>query len=203
MAIEELEGAGASGSCARVQELEGELLAARQARERAEELVEKAREGSVWSTTWEEVRRVIVDGVERVIAERDERERLLAAGEVAAQAERVARGVVEYALKGVRAAEEVREQAEVALREAERRRAEAGEQQRRTEWLIEQRRAAPQQGPLACAERSCRVSWPPSAARPSMWRTNRPSAFGAPSGCAPSAPATPRFCLLPGACPLR
>ncbi len=122
---------------------------ARQARERAEELIEKARAGSVWSTTWEEVRRVLADGVERIIAGRDEGERRVAAGEVAAQAERVARGVVEYALKGVRAAEDVREEADAALREAERRRAEAGEQQDRTEWLIEQRRAASQQGPLA------------------------------------------------------
>ena len=146
--IEELEGTR-ERELARVQELEEELVAARQARERAEELLEKAREGSVWSTTWEEVRRVIVDGVERVIAQRDERDRLAAAGEVAAEAERVARGVVEYALKGVRAAEEVRTEAEAALREAERRRAGAGEQQRRTEWLIEQRRAAPRQGPLA------------------------------------------------------
>jgi chromosome segregation protein len=134
---------------ARVSELDGELLLARQARDRAEELVEKAREGSVWSTTWEEVRRVLVDGVERIIAGRDERERLTAAGEVAAQAERVARGVVEYALKGVRAAEEVREQAQVALGEAERAHAQAGERLARTEWLIEQRRAATQQGPLA------------------------------------------------------
>ena len=134
---------------ARVAELDRELLLARQARERAEELVEKAREGSVWSTTWEEVRRVLVDGVERIIAGRDERERLTAAGEVAAHAERVARGVVEYALKGVRAAEEVREQAQVALREAERARAQAGERQARTEWLIEQRRSASDQGPLA------------------------------------------------------
>jgi chromosome segregation protein len=134
---------------ARVGELDTELLLARQARERAEELVEKAREGSVWSTTWEEVRRVLVDGVERIIAARDERERLTAAGEVAAQAERVARGVVEYALKGVRAAEEVREQAQVALGEAERAHAQAAERQARTEWLIEQRRAASEQGPLA------------------------------------------------------
>ena len=146
--LEKLEGARGH-ELARAQELEGELLAARQARERAEELVEKAREGSVWSTTWEEVRRVIADGVERVVAQRDEDERLRLTREVAAQAERVARGVVEYALKGVRAAEEVREEAEAALREAERRRSEAGEQQRRTEWLIEQRRAAPRQGPLA------------------------------------------------------
>jgi len=52
-------------------------------------------------------------------------------------------------LKGVRAAEEVREAAEAALREAERRRSEAGERLARTEWLIEQRRVAAQQGPLA------------------------------------------------------
>ncbi len=134
---------------ARVAELDGELMLARQARERAEELVEKAREGSVWSTTWEEVRRVLVDGVERMIAGRDERERRTAAAEVAAHAERVARGVVEYALKGVRAAEEVREQAQVVLAEAERARAQAGERQARTEWLIEQRRASFEQGPLA------------------------------------------------------
>jgi chromosome segregation protein len=146
--LEGLQGAGEL-EAARVQELEGELLAARRARARADELVEKAREGSVWSATWQEVRRVIEEGVKRVLAKPSERERLVAAGEVAAQAEHVARGVVEYALKGVRAAEEVREQAEAALRQAERRRAEAGEQQRRTQWLIEQRRAAPQQGPLA------------------------------------------------------
>ena len=46
-----------------VTELEQELLAAQQARTRAEELVEQAREGSVWSATWEEVRRVIEEGV--------------------------------------------------------------------------------------------------------------------------------------------
>jgi chromosome segregation protein len=134
---------------ARVEELERELLAARQARVRADELVEQAREGSVWSATWAEVRRVIEEGVKRVLAQPDERERLAAAGEVAARAEHVARGVVEYALKGVRAAEDVREEAEAALREAERRCSGAIEQQRRTQWLIEQREGAPEQGPLA------------------------------------------------------
>ena len=133
----------------RLREVEEELRAARRERERTEELVEKAREGSVWSTTWAEVRRVIEDGVKRVLAQPGERERELAAREVADQAEQVARGVVEYALKGVRAAEEVRERAEAALRDAERQCAQAGEQQQRTQWLIEQRRAAPRQGPLA------------------------------------------------------
>ena len=129
--------------------LEEELADAQKARERAEALVEEARRGSVWSTTWEEVRRVIAEGVERVIAEHEGPARLLAAREVSAQAERVARGVVEFALKGVRAAEEVREEAEVSLREVERRRSQAGEQKARAEWLIEQRRAASQEGPLA------------------------------------------------------
>jgi chromosome segregation protein len=129
--------------------LASELLAARQARARADELVEQAREGSVWSSTWKEVRRVIEDGVKRVLAQPGERERIAAAGEVAAQAEHVARGVVEYALKGVRAAEQGRERAEATLRDVERRWTEAGEQQRRTQWLIEQRRAASQLGPLA------------------------------------------------------
>jgi chromosome segregation protein len=146
--LEELIGAG-ERERAQVQELQGELLAAQQARARAVELVEQAREGSVWTVTWKEVRRVIEVGVKRVLAQPDERERLLAAGEVAAEAEHVARGVVEYALKGVRAAELIREETEATLRELERRLAEAGERERRTQWLIEQRRAAPQQGPLA------------------------------------------------------
>ncbi|MGO8904566.1 MAG: chromosome segregation SMC family protein [Solirubrobacteraceae bacterium] len=133
----------------RVRLLEGGLVGARQARERSEQMVEKAREGSVWSETWQEVRRVIEDGVEHVIAQRDERARREAAAEVSATAERVARGVVEYALKGVRAAEEAREEAEATLRDAERRRAEAAESQRRIEWLIEQRRAGAREGPLA------------------------------------------------------
>jgi len=144
----ELQGTSAR-EAGRVEGLEGELRAARHARARADQLLEKTREGSVWSSTWDEVRRVIVDGVKRVLAQPDERARTAAAGDVAKEAEHVARGVVEYALKGVRAAEEVREEAEAALREAERRWADAGEQQRRTDWMIAQRRAAPPQGPLA------------------------------------------------------
>jgi chromosome segregation protein len=146
--IEELERTHAE-QLAHARRLEDELRAAREARARADELVESAREGDVWSTTWQEVRRLIVEGVERVIAQPDEHERQLGAAEVAAKAERVARGVVEYALKGVRSAEEAREEAEAGLRGVERARAEAGEQQRRTEWLIEQRRAVHRQGPLA------------------------------------------------------
>ncbi len=132
-----------------LKDAETRLAAAREERSRAEGLVEQAREGSVWSSTWQEVRRVIEQGVKRLLAEPDEQRRVSAASEVAARAEEVARGVVEYALKGVRAAEEVRDRAEATLRRAEQECAAAREQERRTQWLIEQRRAAPAQGPLA------------------------------------------------------
>jgi chromosome segregation protein len=128
---------------------EEDLQRARQARARADEMVEQARAGSVWSETWKDVRRVIGEGVRRLLSQRDERERLAGVERVAAEAEEVARGVVEYALKGVRAAEDSREQAEVALREAERHLVEAREAQHRSEWLIEQRRSAAEGGPLA------------------------------------------------------
>src|SRR5207244_1226289 len=57
---------------ARVRELDGELAQARQQRARADALVQKAREGDVWSVTWQEVRRVIADGIERALAAPDE-----------------------------------------------------------------------------------------------------------------------------------
>jgi chromosome segregation protein len=141
--------AEAQRASARVRELEQEVGEAREARARAEELVAQAREGSVWSVTWQEVRRVIADGIKRVLSVPDEHARARAMDEVTDEAEQVARGVVEYALKGVRAAEEVRERAEQKLRESEQRRARAEEEQRRAQWLIEQREAAGAQGPLA------------------------------------------------------
>jgi chromosome segregation protein len=133
----------------RVAELEQEVRAAREARTRAEELVAQAREGSVWSATWQQVRQVIADGVARALRAADERSRAQVASEVTDEAERVARGVVEYALKGARAAEETREQAEEHLRDSEQRRAQAEQERGRAQWLIEQREAAAAQGPLA------------------------------------------------------
>jgi chromosome segregation protein len=107
------------------------------------------REGRVWFASWGEIRQLTEGGSERVLARRNERDRLIAAAELAAQSEHAASGAGERALKDVRAAEEARGEADGALREVERRRAEAGEARRRTEWLIEQRRIAPEQGPLA------------------------------------------------------
>jgi chromosome segregation protein len=107
------------------------------------------RTGRVWFAAWGEVRQLTEGGAERVLARRNERDRLIEASEAAAGSEQVAHAASERLLEALRAAEEARVQAEAALREAERRCAEGREAQRRTEWSIEQRKAAPQQGPLA------------------------------------------------------
>jgi chromosome segregation protein len=107
------------------------------------------RTGRVWFAAWGEVRQLTEGGEERVLARRNERDRLIAASELAIKAEQAAQVQTERILAEVRAAEDARAAAEAALREAERARAEGSEARRRTEWLIEQRKAAPQQGPLA------------------------------------------------------
>ena len=133
----------------RAEELRGALDGAREKRDRAEEMVAKAREGGVWSTTWQEVRSVIEDGLRQALDEPDERARTRALDQVVTRAEEVARGVVEYALKGVHAAEQARDARDRELRDAERALAAAAEEQRRGEWLIDQRRAQSDEGPLA------------------------------------------------------
>ncbi len=138
-----------------VLELAGRLLADAWVVERLEDLPEDfsgiaaTRHGRVWFAAWGEVRQLGEGGSERVLARRNERDRLIAAAELAAQAEHGARAACEQALAQLRAADETRLGADAALREAERAQAEAGEARRRTEWLIEQRRAAPAQGALA------------------------------------------------------
>jgi chromosome segregation protein len=140
---------------AEVIELAGRLLADAWVVERLEDLpqgfdgIAATRTGRVWFAAWGEVRQLTEGGEERVLARRNERDRLIAASELAVQADHAARAASEHVLDEVRAAESARGEAESALREAERGCAEGREAQRRTEWLIEQRRAAPEQGPLA------------------------------------------------------
>jgi chromosome segregation protein len=107
------------------------------------------REGRVWFASWGEVRQLSEGGSERVLARRNERDRLIAAAERAAQGEHAARAACDRALAEVRAAEEARAGADDVVRAAERRRVEAGESRRRADWLIEQRREAPAQGARA------------------------------------------------------
>jgi chromosome segregation protein len=133
----------------RAAQIEVELEAARGDRMRAEERLEAARAGRIWTTTWGEVREVISEGVERVLSLSDKRARELEIGEMADRAERLARGAIEHAFGELSALEQEREQADGTVRERERVLAEVAEAQRKAAWLIEQRRAAPKQGPLA------------------------------------------------------
>ena len=105
--------------------------------------------GRVLFAVWGEVRQVSEGGAERVLARRNERERLIVASETAVQTEQVAGGAVQTALREVSDADDARAEADEALRESERELVEATESERRTGWLIEQRRTAPEQGPLA------------------------------------------------------
>jgi chromosome segregation protein len=107
------------------------------------------RQGRVWFAAAGEVRQLAGGGSERVLARRNERDRLIASAEQAAQDEHGAGQARELALECANAAEEARSVAEEAARQAERGRIEAAEARRRTEWLIEQRRQAPAQGALA------------------------------------------------------
>jgi chromosome segregation protein len=138
-----------------VLELAGRLLADAWVVERLEELPEDfagiaaTRGGRVWFASLGEVRQLSEGGTERVLARRNERDRLIAQVELAAQAEQLAGSACERLLAELRAADETRMAADGALREAERELAEAGEARRQTEWLIEQRRTAPAQGALA------------------------------------------------------
>ncbi|HEX5307466.1 MAG TPA: AAA family ATPase [Solirubrobacteraceae bacterium] len=107
------------------------------------------RGGRVLFAGWGELRQVAEGGSERVLARRNERDALIGQSEHAAAAEHAAQVALEQALEHVREADVQRDGADSALREADRRLAEAAEQQRKAGWLIEQRRAAPEQGPLA------------------------------------------------------
>jgi len=107
------------------------------------------RAGRVLFGAWGEVRQLSEGGTERVLARRNERERLLHGVERAAQAEQQARAACEQALAELRAADQARAEADGLLRASERAQAEAGEAKRRSEWLIEQRRAQPDAGSQA------------------------------------------------------
>ncbi|HTA13339.1 MAG TPA: AAA family ATPase, partial [Solirubrobacteraceae bacterium] len=105
--------------------------------------------GRVLFASWGELRQVTEGGAERVLARRNERDSLIAQSERAVAAEHGARTAVEQALVQAREAEQARDQADGALRDSERSLADALEAQRRAARLIEQRKAAPEQGPLA------------------------------------------------------
>jgi chromosome segregation protein len=105
------------------------------------------RSGRAWFAAHREMRQAPEGGEDRVLAERHRRDELIAATEAAAGAERAAAAAAEEEAAGVAAADEARAQADGALRAALRERDVAAEEVRRAEWLIEQRRSAPDEGP--------------------------------------------------------
>jgi chromosome segregation protein len=107
------------------------------------------RAGRAWSTVSRELRQVAAGGAERVLAERNRRDRLIADSERAVQAEQVAIAAVERLGEAVVAADAAREETDRAARQADRDRSAAAEALRRAAWLIEQRRQAPQEGAAA------------------------------------------------------
>jgi chromosome segregation protein len=107
------------------------------------------RSGRVWSPRTCELRQLPAGGEDRVLAERNRRDELVAASDGAARAEHAALAEVERASAAVAAAEAARDEADRADRTAGRARDEAAEAERHAGWLIEQRRSGPDEGPAA------------------------------------------------------
>ena len=107
------------------------------------------RGGRVWSGPSKELRQAPAVGEDRVLAERNRRERLVAASESAARAELDAVGALERASGAAGEAESARDRATGEHRAAVHARDEAAEAERRLAALIERRRAAPDDGPNA------------------------------------------------------
>jgi chromosome segregation protein len=143
------------GGSAAVLELAGKLLADAWVVESLEGLsdgfrgVASTRSGRVLFAQWGELRQVSEGGAERVLARRNERDQLIEQSEQAVAGEYEARASVELALERSREANEARDRADGVLRESDRHLGEAREAQRKAVWLIEQRKTAPDHGPLA------------------------------------------------------
>ncbi|HYM57383.1 MAG TPA: AAA family ATPase, partial [Solirubrobacteraceae bacterium] len=107
------------------------------------------RSGRVWSPRTCELRQLPGGAEDRLLAERNRRDELVAGADRAAGAEHAALAQVERAAAAVAAADAARDAADRAARAAARARDEAAEAERHAGWLIEQRRSAPDEGPAA------------------------------------------------------
>jgi chromosome segregation protein len=105
------------------------------------------RAGRLWAPAAHELRQLSAGGEDRVLAERNRRAALVAEVDAAARAEHVALVAVQRATHEADVADAARDDADHAARGAARERADAGEAERHARHLIEQRRAAPDDGP--------------------------------------------------------
>jgi chromosome segregation protein len=129
------------------------------------------RAGRVWHGRRRELRQTPEGGEERVLAERNRRDQLIAASQDAVQAEQAARAGCDRTEQAVAAADAKRELADRALRDASHALTAAEEAARRAVWLIEQRRAAPLEG--ASAVRRAQINGELAAERRALERAER------------------------------
>ena len=129
------------------------------------------REGRVWSARTRELRQAPAVGEERVLAERNRRDALIADSERAVQAELAARAGVEGAGARVTEADAERERHTAAHRAATHELDEAREAVRRLDAQIERRRNAPDEG--AGAERRAQLTAEIAAERATAERAAR------------------------------
>jgi chromosome segregation protein len=132
------------------------------------------RAGRVWHGRHRELRQAPEGGEERVLAERNRREQLIAASEAAVQAEQAARAGCDRAEQAVADADAERELADRALRETSHALTAAEEEARRATWLVQRRRAAPLEG--ASAVRRAQIDGELAAERRAVERAERESA---------------------------
>ena len=109
------------------------------------------RAGRTWNGTTGELRQSAKGGGEQVLAERQRREQLATAVESAEASAAAAGSAMEAAEQASSAAVQALATADDGCRGAARGAAEASELARRSEWIIEQRRQAPEQGAGAVA----------------------------------------------------
>ena len=129
------------------------------------------RDGRAWDGAAGELTQAARGGSERVLAERNRRDRLVQDSERVVQAEHGAGRAVDAASTAVAAADGTRDAADRRVREAERARNAAREEVRQAELTIQQRREAP--GDAANAVRRAQVAGELSAERRNAERRAR------------------------------
>src|SRR4051812_16559635 len=105
--------------------------------------------GRVYDGSSGALKQTTAGGEERILAERNRRDELNGAFAATQSTEQEARDAAAEAQRKAQEAEEALERSDRALRKAFREAEQAGEGVRRTEWLIERRREAPDEGPAA------------------------------------------------------
>ncbi|MEA2372773.1 MAG: chromosome segregation protein [Solirubrobacteraceae bacterium] len=129
------------------------------------------RGGRVWFGSSGELRQVASGGRERALEQRNRRETLIGVAERAAQAEQEALGAGAGSQAALEEKLAERERADRALRLADRTWAEGREVERQAAWMIEQRRASPEQG--AAAVRRAQLEGELAAERRALERAER------------------------------